>query len=263
MKLRFYKFHGAGNDFVMLDNRGQLYNLSSEQIALLCHRRFGIGADGLMLLESSSQYDFEMKYYNSDGLEGSMCGNGGRCIIAFADMLGIQKEEYHFLAVDGLHYANILSHKNQLWDISLQMIDVESVERNGDSYFMNTGSPHHVEFVNDVQKVDVYSKGKSIRNNEHYSQRGGTNVNFISIENGIIQIRTYERGVEDETLACGTGVTAAAIAAAMKEKSDNNNYKVKALGGDLSVSFKREGNSFTQVWLQGPAAFVFTGEFEF
>jgi diaminopimelate epimerase len=263
MKLRFFKFHGAGNDFVMIDNRESLYKLSAEEIALLCHRRFGIGADGLMLLEYSSQYDFEMKYYNSDGLEGSMCGNGGRCIVAFANMLGIEKEEYHFMAVDGLHQANILRRKNDLWDVSLQMIDVASIEKNEDSYFMNTGSPHHVEFVDDVQRVDVYSKGKAIRNNEFYAPKGGTNVNFISVsDDDIIYIRTYERGVEEETLACGTGVTAAAIAAAIESKSDRNDYQIKALGGDLNVRFVREGDVFTQVWLRGPAALVFYGEFE-
>jgi len=260
MNLVFYKFHGAGNDFIIIDNRSNNYNLTQDQIAYLCHRRFGIGADGLMLLGHSEKYDFEMKYYNSDGLEGSMCGNGGRCIVAFADLMGIKKVEYEFMAVDGLHHAKVNKRDANLWDISLQMIDVKDVVKNGEAYFLDTGSPHHVEFVQDVNDVDVFAKGKAIRNNAHYGPKGGTNVNFISVKDSVIEIRTYERGVEDETLACGTGVTAAAIAASLATKSNIREYDIKALGGDLKVSFEREGNRFTTIWLRGPAAMVFSGE---
>ena len=262
MKISFSKFHGAGNDFIMIDNRLGDYNLSSEQIAFLCHRRFGIGADGLMLLNSSSDFDFEMKYYNADGPEGTMCGNGGRCITAFASFVGVSKNSFVFQAIDGQHKADILSHSEQVWQVSLQMIDVNAAEQNSNSYFLDTGSPHHVEFVSDLEDMDVFAKGKSIRNNEHYLPKGGTNVNFASIENDYIKVRTYERGVEDETLACGTGVTAVAMAAAIKEGKKRGNYRLQTRGGDLFVTFDRNEQGFTNVWLKGPAAFVFSGEIE-
>ena len=260
MKVNFSKFHGAGNDFVLIDNRLGKYDLSVEQIAFLCHRRFGIGADGLMLLNASKDFDFEMKYYNSDGPEGSMCGNGGRCIAAFAQYIGLQKNEFVFEAVDGLHKANILSKEEPVWIVSLQMIDVQIKGQESEHFFLDTGSPHHIEFVSNVDNVDVYKEGKNIRNNSHYSTKGGTNVNFASFEDGYIKVRTYERGVEDETLACGTGVTAVAMAAALKEGDLSGDYKLSARGGDLQVRFQRDGNEFTNVWLTGPAVLVFSGE---
>jgi diaminopimelate epimerase len=259
MQIRFFKFHGAGNDFILIDHRKESVVLDEKQIAFLCHRRFGIGADGLMLLQDSSDYDFRMRYYNSDGREGSMCGNGGRCIVAFADFLGIKKTEYVFEAIDGLHRAKILEHKAPVWEVELQMLDVTEVEQRDNHFFLDTGSPHYVEFVEDVQKVDVVQRGKSIRYSDAYAP-AGTNVNFISEQNGQIQIRTYERGVEDETLACGTGVTAAAIAVAVRKGDTHNEYVLKALGGDLKVRFERRNQRFTNLWLTGPAAFVFAGE---
>jgi diaminopimelate epimerase len=259
MQIHFYKFHGAGNDFILIDQRREAVALSEQQIAFLCHRRFGIGADGLMLLENSGDYDFRMRYYNSDGREGSMCGNGGRCIVAFADFLGIKKTEYIFEAVDGLHRAKILESGDAKWEVELQMLDVEQVEQRDNHFFLDTGSPHHVEYVADVQKVDVVQRGKNIRYSEEYAP-SGTNVNFISEQNGQILIRTYERGVEDETLACGTGVTAAAIAVALSKGDMRNEYVIKALGGDLKVRFERKEQRFTNLWLTGPAAFVFAGE---
>jgi len=260
MKVVFSKFHGAGNDFVLIDNREQKLTLNTEQIAFLCHRRFGIGADGLMFLEQSDQYDFEMKYYNADGREGTMCGNGGRCIIAFADLMNIKKNQFLFKAIDGLHNATILSKNNSLWQVKLQMTDVNNVEKNDTYYFLNTGSPHHVEFVENVQDIDVFTKGKSIRNNTYYGPKGGTNVNFVSFENDVIHVRTYERGVEDETLACGTGVTAVAIATALHLGSYQKEYRLHAQGGDLQVSFDQHENRYTNIWLTGPAAHVFSSE---
>lgn len=260
MKISFSKFHGAGNDFIMIDNRLGMYNLSSEQIAFLCHRRFGVGADGLMLLNSSADFDFEMKYYNADGREGSMCGNGGRCITAFASYLGVSKNSFVFQAIDGQHKADILKRKGQEWQVALQMIDVNTAEKNSNSFFLDTGSPHHVEFVSNLEEVDVLAKGKEIRYSEHYLIGGGTNVNFASIEDDCIKVRTYERGVEDETLACGTGVTAVAMAAAIKQAKQKGNYRLKTRGGDLFVSFIRNEKGFSNVWLKGPATLVFSGE---
>ena len=262
MKIPFYKFHGAGNDFVMIDNRQGKYILEEEQIAFLCHRRFGIGGDGLMLLNTSKDYDFEMKYYNSDGPEGTMCGNGGRCITAFADFLGMDKTAFTFKAVDGIHRANVLNKTNKEWLISLEMIDVAYAEENSGAYFLNTGSPHHVEFVTGLDEMDVFAEGKLIRNNAHYKAKGGANVNFASIEKDLIKVRTYERGVEDETLACGTGVTAVAMAAALKKGETKANYHLQTRGGDLYVSFERNEKGFVNVWLKGPAAFVFSGVIE-
>ena len=260
MKIAFSKFHGAGNDFVLIDNRNDLFSMSREQIALICHRRFGIGADGLMFITASKDYDFEMKYYNSDGNEGSMCGNGGRCIVAFADYLGIKKKHFLFRAVDGLHEADILSKTKTQWEVSLQMQNVNYTEKNGDSFFLDTGSPHHVEFVEDVEKVDVYQRGKLIRYSDIYKPKGGTNVNFVSFDDDVIKLRTYERGVEEETLACGTGATAVAIATALQQKSLKKEYKLQAVGGELKVSFEKNEDKFFNIWLKGPAVHVFSGE---
>ncbi len=262
MQIDFVKFHGAGNDFVMIDNRQRIQELKEEHIAFLCDRHFGIGADGLMLLEASETHDFKMRYFNSDGREASMCGNGGRCIVAFADMLGISKKEYVFEAVDGLHKAKILNRDANLWEVSLQMLDVDEVEKGDDFYFLDTGSPHHITFVDNLDDLDVFDVGRRIRYSDAYKNKGGTNVNFVRKEQDVYHIRTYERGVEAETLACGTGVTAAAIAIAMENNSRQGEYVIKALGGDLKISFKREGTHFTDLWLLGPAQKVFTGNID-
>jgi diaminopimelate epimerase len=259
MNIEFSKFHGAGNDFVLIDNRERKYDLSEEQIALLCHRRFGIGADGMMLLESSLEYDFKMTYYNSDGCEGSMCGNGGRCITAFADYIGINKTHFLFQAVDGLHQSDIIDKNNASWEVNLQMQNVDIIERNGANFFLDTGSPHHVEFVDEVDQIDVFTKGKSIRNSDLYKPKNGTNVNFVSFDGDIVKLRTYERGVEDETLACGTGATAVAIATALQSEIPKSSYKLRALGGDLKVRFERNGEQFSNIWLEGPAVLVYSG----
>ena len=200
MHLNFFKYQGAGNDFIIIDNRNQIFPLFNhpELIKKLCNRHFGIGADGLMVLQLKEGYDFEMLYYNADGREGSMCGNGGRCIVAFAKYLEIIDNETNFLAVDGPHYAKISEISN--W-VSLQMIDVQSVISDGEAFVLNTGSPHYVLPVNDLDKKDVYHDGKDIRYNETYKAQG-INVNFVEDLGDSYFVRTYERGVEDETFAC-------------------------------------------------------------
>jgi len=262
MKISFHKYHGAGNDFVIIDNRNDNIQLSTKQIALFCHRRFGIGADGLMTIENDKEFDFKMKYYNSDGAEGSMCGNGGRCIVAFAKKLGIISKETTFVATDGIHKAKINSEKNEISDISLNMNDVENISINKDSYFLDTGSPHHISFVNDVDTINVFEDGKKIRYSDKYKSSNGTNVNFIEVKDEYLKIRTYERGVENETYACGTGATAAAIAYAHKEGFLNKEIQLKAVGGNLSLSFVKEGDIYKKVILRGPAEFVFSGTIE-
>ena len=257
MQLTFYKYHGTGNDFIIIDNRELKFNPEdSALVAKLCHRRFGIGADGLMLLQSKVGYDFEMIYYNSDGKESSMCGNGGRCIVEFARTLGLVKTTACFLASDGKHEASV-----RPAFISLKMNDVSKVELNVDYCYLNTGSPHYVAFVNDVRNFNVFEEGRSIRTNERFKVEG-TNVNFVEKQLNDLFVRTYERGVEDETYSCGTGVTAAALVAAIKSVSTGQDYcDIKTLGGDLKVKFvKHDDNSFTDIWLEGSATFVFKGE---
>lgn len=255
-RIKFYKYQGAGNDFILIDNRTSVFDPNDRiLIEKLCDRRFGIGADGLMLLQDNKNFDFEMKYYNADGKEGSMCGNGGRCIVAFARDLGIIDSETDFLAVDGPHEATI-----QGPQVDLGMIDVNQVERDGQAYVLNTGSPHYVEILPELDKIDMFSQGRAIRNNAVYNQEG-INVNFVQPEGQGYFVRTYERGVEDETLACGTGATAAAIAMAMHTNQTGEiRIPIRVLGGQLFISFLREADSFTNVRLVGPANFVFQGE---
>lgn len=254
MSLKFFKYQGTGNDFVIIDNRNNSISFSQEEVALICNRRFGVGADGLILLQNHKELDFEMIYFNSDGKTSSMCGNGGRCIVAFAKKTGIIQEYTEFMAIDGPHHAKI--EKDQ---VSLKMNDVEQVDcrREGD-FFLNTGSPHYVRYVNDLNSFDVYQEGKKVRNSEEF-RKEGTNVNFVEKVNDALFVRTYERGVEDETFSCGTGVTAAGLVAAFSE-TGKNNFKIKTLGGELNVSFKGSAQEgFTDIWLTGPAKFVFEG----
>ncbi|MXV51603.1 diaminopimelate epimerase [Pedobacter sp. HMF7647] len=260
MKIHFYKYQGAGNDFILVDNREKLLrNPSIETVAGLCDRRFGIGADGLMLLQHKEGFDFEMVYYNADGKEGSMCGNGGRCIVAFAKHLAIIDSETNFLAVDGPHYAKIS--ENGDW-VSLQMIDVDRVKTDQDAFVLNTGSPHYVQQVENLQAKNVYHDGKAIRNNETYVLNG-INVNFVEDFEDHYFIRTFERGVEDETYACGTGVTAVALAMAKKKNLTGNiSSPVRVLGGKLNIRFNYDGSKFTDIFLEGPAELVFEGEIE-
>jgi len=258
MQIEFYKYQGTGNDFIIMDNRDKRYeSLTRQQVAFLCDRRFGIGADGLMLLNTHPDYDFEMKYYNSDGRESTMCGNGGRCLTQFAFDIGIDKTSFSFLAVDGPHEANINEKV-----VALKMNDVNQVRHDHGDYILNTGSPHYVQFTNDVMHLDVYKKGKEIRHNKEF-EKEGINVNFVEqteLTDRII-VRTYERGVEDETFSCGTGVTAAALVSAHND-SGFNRVEVKTKGGLLSVEYEKKGDTFKNIWLSGPAVKVFSGTIE-
>ncbi len=256
MKIHFYKYQGAGNDFIMIDNREQSFDKKNTQfIEHLCNRRFGIGADGLITLENSKKHDFKMHYFNADGKESTMCGNGGRCIVAFAKKLNIIQDKATFNAIDGVHHAEVIRNL-----INLQMIDVEFVLEKKDFLFLNTGSPHHVTFKEDIDNINVKEEGRKIRYGKPYFKEG-TNVNFVEqIDENIFKVRTYERGVEDETLACGTGVTAVAIAAYQSNKTKSNHLYLQTQGDMLEVSFNKDENGYHQVFLKGPAVFVFEGE---
>lgn len=255
MQLHFKKYQGTGNDFVLIDNRDNKISLTIKQIAFLCDRRFGIGADGLMLLENAEGHDFRMVYYNADGNESTMCGNGGRCIAAFAKQLGIVGNQVSFVAIDGPHTATI----NDDGTVSLQMQDVHTIIK-GDGYTeLNTGSPHYVSFVDNVNTTDVFNIGRSIRNSERYQPKG-INVNFVQKSADGIYVRTYERGVEDETYSCGTGVTAAAIAS-NNGTSGHFSTNIKTPGGNLNVSFdKIDADNIKNVILTGPATYVYSGD---
>lgn len=262
---QFYKYHGAGNDFIMIDNREGVFDYSNiEENAMLCHRRYGIGADGIITLEHDDQYDFRMVYINSDGKEGSMCGNGGRCIVKFAYDLGIikDKENIRFIACDGVHEASIQDDDN----IKLKMIDMKDmsyvdIKINNEEIklpFIHCGTtPHVVYFVNDLEGYDVYNIGKHIR----HSLEGGTNVNFVEIKDGIFHVRTFERGVEDETYACGTGACSVAVVSHILGYLTENTCTIKMPGGILKVEFDTPiGNIYKNIFLTGPAVKVFKGE---
>ncbi|MBB5397293.1 diaminopimelate epimerase [Mucilaginibacter sp. AK015] len=257
MQINFYKYQGAGNDFVLIDNRDLSVKFTDiQQVARLCDRRFGIGADGLMLLENEPGFDFKMVYYNADGKEGSMCGNGGRCIVAFAKHLGIITDMTKFLASDGAHHAKISEAGD--W-VSLQMIDVSIINEDGEAYVLNTGSPHYVKLTTGLQAKDVYNEGYAIRNNSTYKQEG-INVNFVEKSGDGYFVRTFERGVENETYACGTGVTAVALAMAKHHHQTGSiNTPVKVLGGDLNIRFDHDGEKFSNIFLEGPTELVFEG----
>lgn len=259
MNIQFYKYEGTGNDFIILDNRtGRYDNLSKAQVKFMCDRHFGIGADGLMLLNVTAGYDFGMTYYNADGGESSMCGNGGRCLVKFAYNMGIHLANYRFLAVDGPHDAFF---DNEGW-VQLKMKNVYdiSVHHYGDS-ILDTGSPHYVKIVSDVWNYNVVEEGKNIRYSKEFREKG-INVNFVETTDEKIMVRTYERGVENETLSCGTGVTAAALVCAHNDQGFNR-VEVQTSGGHLAVEFEKHGhNKFTDVWLCGPAKHIFTGEID-
>ena len=259
MKTTFYKYEGTGNDFIFIDNRQNTFPKNDTKlIEKLCDRRFGIGADGLILLENDKETDFRMVYYNSDGNQSSMCGNGGRCIVAFAKSLNLISNETNFIATDGLHYATILD--NGI--ISLGMKNVEEVKIEKDYVFLNTGSPHHVMLVNDLDNYDIKTNGAKIRYSDLYG-KPGSNVNFVKqLSDNHFRLRTYERGVEDETFSCGTGATAAAIAMNAIGKTNSHKIKLDVEGGALEVSFDKVNDSYINVFLTGPATFVFEGEIE-
>ncbi len=259
--MKFWKYEGAGNDFVMIDGRRGC-ELTGEAIARLCDRHRGIGADGLIVLLNEPGYDFRMRYFNADGGEVDMCGNGGRCIALFADDLGIGGGRKQFLGRDGVHSAEIISRTDDGTQIRLGMIDVEGCERTGNAFMLNTGVPHYVEFVDDVDAIDVHTLGRAKRNEDRFEAQGGTNVNFAEVlPGGELKVRTYERGVEGETLACGTGATAVAIAARLFLNTDRRMFTVHTLGGALTIDFETaDNNLFTSVHLTGPARMVFVGD---
>lgn len=257
MKIDFSKYHGAGNDFVMID--GFTYpqlsdKLTKDQVAFLCDRHFGIGADGLIILNKHDKYDFEMVYYNADGKLSSMCGNGGRCILRYAEKLGYISDKADFLAVDGPHEGIV----GEL--ISLKMSEVIEIEKiDKQTCFLDTGSPHYVQFRDNITAIDILEEARAIRYNSRFAAEG-TNVNFVEKhEDGSLSIRTYERGVEDETLACGTGVVACALAHNHLFGMDRELQEVKAVGGELNVTFSKEGDRYRDIWLVGPAEEVFSG----
>lgn len=273
MKIHFYKYQATGNDFVVIDNRSGEYNFTKEQIGKICDRKFGIGADGLMLIEKHPSLDFNLQYYNSDGSQ-SLCGNGSRAAVRMASALGIVNGKTTFNAYDGEHKAELLS----LEIVKLKMNDVKSTSKAGEDFFINTGSPHYIKFVTNVKQYPVVEEGKKIRYSDAYKP-GGTNVNFVELlPDNTIFVRTYERGVEDETLSCGTGIVAAALAASFKGYSSP--VSIKALGGELSVAFKTRqtgqavpetpekslqtghGGTFSEIFLIGPAKLVFEGDLE-
>jgi len=256
--IEFFKYQGTGNDFVMIDDRAEHFGLKNHKlIAHICHRKFGIGADGLILIRNHKEVDFEMIYYNADGHLTSLCGNGSRCAVKFANQLGIVDKHCQFMTVEGILKAEI---EDDL--IRINMPDVNGVEIHQKHYFLHTGSPHHVCYVNDVKEFDVFHEGRKIRNGSPYFNEG-SNVNFVEkVSDTEIFVRTYERGVENETLSCGTGVTAAALVQAI-ENGSSSPIRVMTPGGKLQISFEKAHNSFKNIFLSGPAINVFSGNYAY
>ena len=265
MKLHFYKYQGAGNDFVLIDNRLNEIDFTEKIVEYLCDRRFGVGGDGLMLLQKSSIADFEMVYFNSDGKQASMCGNGGRCIVAFAKHLGIIDNKTLFEAYDGIHDAEILKTDDRNNIVKLKMNLSANIKTCLNGWYVDTGSPHYVEFVDDIYALDVMQEGRRLRNDTTFAPYG-TNVDFVKVkDNNEIEVATYERGVEDETLSCGTGVTAAALI--YTHTNGNNSFvdsiKVKTKGGDFEVFYeKNKVGEYVNIYLQGTATMVYEGDIE-
>ena len=256
MIIEFYKYQGTGNDFIMIDDRADEFDITDNKfIAALCERRMGIGADGLILLREHNTFDFEMIYFNSDGDQSSMCGNGGRCIIAFAEMLDIITNETTFMAIDGEHKGEIMEE-----GISLKMQDVSKIEGVGDGLVLDTGSPHYIEMVDDLDNLDVNKQGRKIRNSAPFKKEG-INVNFV-LDAAELKLRTYERGVEAETLSCGTGVVATALAMHYANCVEDNLISVNTKGGELTVSFEEFNGTYRNIWLSGEVSMVYAGEFE-
>lgn len=260
MRIHFYKYQATGNDFVMIDNRSGRYTFSKDQIEQICHRKFGVGADGLILIEKHPTMDFNVVYYNSDGSQ-SLCGNGTRAAVRMASVLGLINGKASFNAYDGKHTAELLPEGIT----KLKMNDVNNAIKLGDDYFINTGSPHYISFVKNILQHPVVEEGKKIRYSDAYKQGGGTNVNFVELLPGnSIFVRTYERGVENETLSCGTGIVAAALASSFQGYTSP--VSIKTLGGELSVEFTSvqtgHGGTFTDIFLIGPAKLVFEGDLE-
>ena len=260
MKIHFYKYQATGNDFVMIDNRSGELSLSIEQIQKICDRKFGVGADGLMLIEKHPALDFNLTYYNQDGSQ-SLCGNGSRAAMSFASFLKIVNGKASFNAYDGRHDATL--EKDGI--VRLKMANTHGIKRYGSDLWVDTGAPHLIRFVDNVREVHVFEEGRSIRYSDTFKP-AGTNANFVELlPDNTIFVRTYERGVENETLSCGTGVTAAAIAASTR--GYKSPVKIKTLGGELSVEFNAQktahsSETFENIFLVGPAIFVFSGSIE-
>ena len=257
MKIAFSKYHGTGNDFIMIDDRTLTFPAENEEfIKGLCHRRFGVGADGVILVRDHGSLDFRMVYFNADGMEGSMCGNGGRCAAAFAFHLGLAGEQQVFEAIDGIHEAALLDSGI----VRLKMTDVKDIERVQDHFLLNTGSPHYVRFVDDLEAMDIFQVSRSIRYSDEFNENG-INVNFVQASGEELFVRTYERGVENETLSCGTGVVAAAISASAD--TGKTSFRIRTRGGVLKVFFRRQGEeAFNDIFLEGPATYVYKGSIE-
>ena len=257
MKINFTKYEGNGNDFIIIDDRKEEFSEDNVlMISKLCDRKFGIGADGLILLRKHKAHDFQMIYFNSDGNESSMCGNGGRCLVNYALQLDIDLKTNSFLAIDGVHKFKVVDN-----EIYLKMNDVKDIVVKNGYNFLNTGSPHVVQIVENVDEINVFEQGKKIR--RQFQEMNGVNVNFVSFNNDIIKCRTFERGVENETLSCGTGVVAVALYVFKKKKISDNKITVSTNGGSLSVSFKNDGNSFHEIWLKGDINKIFDGLIEY
>ncbi len=255
MKISFHKYQGTGNDFVMIDDRSGSFPISDTAlISHLCDRKMGIGADGVILVQNHASLDFKMVYFNPDGSQ-SLCGNGSRCAVAFAKSLELIGEKCTFETTDGIHDAYF---EGDI--VHFHLHDVKMTTRKGDDWFINTGSPHHIELTGNLNDIDIIKEGSTIRYSEEYKP-AGTNVNFVALAKDHISVRTYERGVEGETLSCGTGVTACALAASFMNYSSPVTVKTK--GGKLSVSFTQtEDESFENIYLAGPAKKVFEGAVE-
>lgn len=253
MIVDFYKYHGHGNDFILVDNRELNFKPDKAQISAICHRRFGIGSDGIILIENAKDADYYMLYYNPDGSQ-SLCGNGSRCALHFAVKLGIIKDRAVFGAIDGIHDGKIINEIS-----SVRMHDISDIEEGKGYYYLNNGSPHYVKIVENLDDINVFEEGQKIRFNERFKNEG-TNVNFLEIKNGRLRSRVYERGVENETWSSGTGTVATAIAAFLYDKSIGSHVKIETRGGILEVSFNHHGDfSFTDVWLKGEVHEVFSG----
>lgn len=257
-KIPFFKYQGTGNDFVLIDQREHRYvnETDTDLVAKLCDRRFGIGADGLILLQLIDGYDFEMVYFNADGRPSSMCGNGGRCIVAFAHFLGLVAGDCRFLAVDGPHEASIADGQ-----VALKMGDVSEIAEHGGGFVLDTGSPHYValaEQAEDVDRADFVQWGRSVRQSEAFAEEG-INVNLVARVGEGLRMRTYERGVEDETLSCGTGATASALVA-HEAWGLGSPIRIRVEGGEVEVAFSRGSNGYGDIWLSGPAEQVYSGE---
>ena len=252
----FYKYQGTGNDFIIIDDRELNFDINNnELIASLCERRWGIGADGLILLRNNREYDFEMIYFNSDGLQSSMCGNGGRCIVDFARILGIVKNKANFLAIDGIHQAKFLED-----EISLKMKDVTEIKKIEKDFLIDTGSPHYIKMIDNLETLNIEKEARIIRYSPLFEDEG-VNVNFVS-NNSNINVRTYERGVEAETLSCGTGAIAVAISMYYDDLTHESIVNINTKGGILNVCFEEFNGVFRNIWLSGPVNMIYSGEFE-